>query len=118
MSGREWAVIGGNGGYNAATASAPNAIPPTTALYRPLPPIGHPPDLSAHVVAHQQGPVRQHQETHGPSPTRAVGALPADYEIIHAHGAAAAAIHLDPHDFAPVGTERFQATCSAMNASP
>src|SRR5438876_126780 len=101
MSGREWAVIGGNGRYNAATASAPNAIPPSTALYRPLPPIAHPPDLSAHVVAHQQRAVRQHQETDRPTPARTIGALPTDNEILHTHRAAPTAVHLDAHDLRP-----------------
>src|SRR5439155_19451083 len=101
MSGREWAVIGGNGRYNAATVSAPNAIPPSTALYRPLPPIAHPPDLSAHVVPHQQRAVRQHQETDRPTPARTSGALPTDNAILQTHRAAPTPVHLYAPDVRP-----------------
>src|SRR2546426_5999053 len=97
MSGDPKAAMGGNRRQSAATARTPAAIcrplPPLL-----LPPIAHPPDLSAHIVAHKQRPVRHHEETHGSSPTRAVGTLPADDEIIHPYGAAPTAVHLDPHD--------------------
>src|SRR5213593_3922340 len=87
-------------GPTANRATVPSASSANRPTGRPtvLPSISHPPDFSAHVVAHKQRPVRQHEETYGPSPTRTVRTLPADDEIIHAHRAMPTAVHLDAHD--------------------
>src|SRR3954468_23811452 len=80
-----------------ATPNSPTAHPPI----RPslLPRISHPPDLSAAVVAHEQGSVRKNQQAHGAPPTLDVGALPPHDEILHSCRAASIAVHVDPHDF-------------------
>src|SRR6266566_4929433 len=91
MSDRSWAA--------AINSAAPQTIPPPTAPYRRLPPISDPPDFPTHVVTHQQGSIRQHQETNRAAPARAVRSLPPHDEVFHPHGAPAATVDLDPHDF-------------------
>src|SRR6266480_2974068 len=85
-----------------ATSTAFAAIrrlsPPFAAV---LPSIGHPPDLATVIVAHQQGSIRQYQETNRPAPARAVRTLPPHDEVFNPHGAL-----------------RFQEPCSVTNASP
>src|SRR5712691_7651782 len=98
----------------APKANVPHNKPTDRPTVRPsdaLPSISHPPDLATRVVAHQQRPVRQHEETHGPSPPLAVGTLPAHDEILHSNCAM-------PATWAPVGTLRFHEPCSVTKASP
>src|SRR5258705_455896 len=103
MWGGKRAVTGGSGRKKAAasTTIAPHTRPPVTALYRPLPPIRHPPDLAAHVVADEQRAIRRHNDAHRPAPARAVGTLPPSDEIVDRRGFAID--HLHPHDLVPCG---------------
>src|SRR5438093_9405646 len=78
-----------------AFAAIRRPSPPFAAV---LPSIAHPPDFSTIVIAHQQGPIRQDEQSHRPAPARAVGTLPTNDEIIHAHRAATTAVDLDAHD--------------------
>src|SRR5947209_1053741 len=113
MSGGERRRRAAEGGkFIAAVARIPTPATTTAfaAIRRPAPPfaaalprISHPPDFSTVVVTHEKRSVRKHQETDRPPPARAVGTLPTDDEIIHAHRPAAAAVHRDAHD---LGTRR------------
>src|ERR1043166_6397256 len=100
MSGEAKAAMGGNRRQRTATT-------PTVAAHcRPLPPlfsppITPPPDLAAHVVAHQQRAIRKNQLTNRPPPSRAIGKLPAGDEVVHTDRALTARIHVNPHALAP-----------------
>src|SRR5947208_16896466 len=87
-----------------ATNTSPTIHNAFGALRRPpatfgvLPSIGHPPDLATVIVAHQQGSIRQYQETNRPAPARAVRTLPPHDEVFNPHGAPAGAVDFDTHD--------------------
>src|SRR6267143_223282 len=97
MSDAPKAAMGGNRRQSAATANTPAAIWRLLPSLL-LPPIAHPPDFATVVVTHEKRSVRKHQETDRPPPAGAVGTLPTDDEIIYAHRAAPAAVHLDAYD--------------------
>src|SRR6267143_4403831 len=97
MSDAPKAAMGGNRRQSAATANTPAAIWRLLPSLL-LPPIAHPPDFATVLVTHEKRSVWKHQETDRPPPAGAVGTLPTDDEILHAHRAVPAAVHLDAYD--------------------
>src|SRR6266850_4848767 len=96
MSGERW-----NDGMMERAVTARIARPPNHSPFVPtfqrsiLPSITHPPDLPAHVVAHQQRAIRSHNDAHRTPPARPVGPLPSRDEIVDRDGAAV--LYVDAH---------------------
>src|ERR1700694_2654733 len=83
----------------AAVPSAQTVQPPNR-----LVPIRHPPDLPAHVVAHEQRAIRGGHDADRTAPARTIGSLPPHDEVLDADGAPVLDAH--PHD---LGARRHRA---------